>query len=437
MREFNIISAGLLISWLVQCVLNAVYFSNLLVLRRTVKKPMVLFALFQFPVMFFSYLFITDGNIRWIFASVGLTVLFRLTCADSWKKIFISVCGLYLLIFLATYLVIFFFQMFHISAHDMLDGGLEVASNFVFNFFYFIAIFVVVHVKNRKQYDWKSKRIRSVLLFSVVQLFLVQLAAYVVILWIPALNDFTLPNAGVMAGAVLCMTADLLLFQFLLEKAQKEQLAVQLRVKERQSRLELAYYESIHEGIQEIRWLRHDFNNQLQTAYHVLAQGNRKEAQELLCQLEERIEASSPVCYCSNPVINALLWDKGKEARIRGIVFQTDVKLTEQTGVEISDLCSIFSSLLDERIQASSRMKGEQRIFVSAYQKEGVCVIQAEHTGGMENQAENESAENETDSRFLVLQEVIRRYRGSMAREKTREGIQQTVKLKTDVQRST
>ena len=169
----------------------------------------------------------------------------------------------------------------------------------------------------------------------------------------------------------------------------------------------------------------------------MLAQGNRKEAQELLCQLEERIEASSPVCYCSNPVINALLWDKGKEARIRGIVFQTDVKLTEQTGVEISDLCSIFSSLLDERIQASSRMKGEQRIFVSAYQKEGVCVIQAEHTGGMENQAENESAENETDSRFLVLQEVIRRYRGSMAREKTREGIQQTVKLKTDVQRST
>ena len=154
-----------------------------------------------------------------------------------------------------------------------------------------------------------------------------------------------------------------------------DQLADQLKLLERQSRLELAYYTALDEKTREVRKIRHDFNNQLQTAYSVFAQGRPEEAQKHLQQLERRIEEASPVYFCGNPILNALLWDKQKEAKARQVAFQADVRLPEETGIEQIDLCSVFSNLLDNAAEAAASCeKGGVSVYLILAFATGGCV---------------------------------------------------------------
>ena len=279
-------------------------------------KTAAVFLLTQTCYILFSWYFIDSGGLNWFCMVVLLLILCPILFTDGWKRIIAAICGIYLLVFLTTFLVVLMFLPFGITPHELTGGKLEMVGNFMFSFLYFAGAYIFIAFKNRRARIWSSRETMSAVLFSVIQLFLVQAVAYLMILALPALEDVTLPNAALIAGTVLCMVADILLFRMLMERSQKEQLAMQLSLMEKQSRLELTYYTSVNQKLQEVRKIRHDFNNQLQTAYGVLAQGNSEEAKTLLRQLEERIAASSPVYYCANPIVNAILWEKGQEGYV-------------------------------------------------------------------------------------------------------------------------
>ena len=427
-------AAGLLAAWLIQCALQSIYFIGLLTPKKKEKKTAAVFTAAQLPPMALCYLFVSDGLmnglVRWVLAAASVLALCRVFFSDSWKTIGIAVCGIYLLIFLDSFFLVFLFQIFGIPAGEMLEGTMEAAGSLVFNGMYFLSIVLVVVIKKRKLQQWLHGGVPSEFIVSAIILFLAQAAAYMMFLWFPAASGVTFSNGTVMAGAALCIAADVLLLCLLLEQLGKERLAFRMKLMEKQSRLELSYYTSVNEKIQETRRLKHDFNNQLQTAYRVMAQGGREEAEALLRQLEERIGDSEPAVCCSNPVINAIVWDKKKEAGERGVALKADIRLPEETGISKADLCGIFSGMLEEGLRAAALCEMERTVSVTAYKEDGYCVIETEYTVSRENEAKDREAQGDEGSVMPVLREIARRYEGGLTAEKGPGSFRAAIRLK-------
>lgn len=79
---------------------------------------------------------------------------------------------------------------------------------------------------------------------------------------------------------------------YMVEKLTKEEQLTELYA-QRQKKLE--YYEKSEEYIGQMREIRHEFTNQLQTAYAMLEQGaSRKEVKELLDAAYNRLQETTP-----------------------------------------------------------------------------------------------------------------------------------------------
>ncbi|MDY3765334.1 MAG: GHKL domain-containing protein [Lachnospiraceae bacterium] len=181
----------------------------------------------------------------------------------------------------------------------------------------------------------------------------------------------------IFVGYVLSILADIILFQVILSNSQTEHLSNQLEVLNQQAYRELEYYRSVNEKVMQMRKIRHDFNNQLQTAYAIFLQGapsSKQEACSFLRQLGMRVENEmAPVCYCQNMIVNVILEEKARKAKMLGISFETDVSLPEELSIEMVDLCSVFSNLLDNAIESIGFSK---EIKVLSYLRSGYCMVQ-------------------------------------------------------------
>ena len=117
------------------------------------------------------------------------------------------------------------------------------------------------------------------------------------------------------------------------------------------------YYEAVKKSSYEIRRSRHDMKNHM-IALRELAQQSRRE--ELLAYIDtitEQIEAAAPPFRSGNDIADFILADKYAKAEKRGIKLTLSGNLAG-LDIEAADLVSILSNLLDNAIEAVSRLYG-------------------------------------------------------------------------------
>ncbi|MCR5251787.1 MAG: GHKL domain-containing protein [Lachnospiraceae bacterium] len=117
------------------------------------------------------------------------------------------------------------------------------------------------------------------------------------------------------------------------------------------------YYEAVKKSSQEIRRSRHDMKNHL-IALRELAQQSRRE--ELLAYIDtiaEQIEAAAPPFRSGNDIADFIIADKYAKAEKRGLKLVLSGNLAGLS-IEAADLVTILSNLLDNAIEAVSRLYG-------------------------------------------------------------------------------
>ena len=77
-------------------------------------------------------------------------------------------------------------------------------------------------------------------------------------------------------AAVLCIISDAVLLYIMVRSSQNEKLREELRIKDYQNALNLEYYKNVENSSNEVRKIRHDLANIIQTAYEVVHSGNGK-----------------------------------------------------------------------------------------------------------------------------------------------------------------
>ena len=167
--------------------------------------------------------------------------------------------------------------------------------------------------------------------------------------------NFSIP---IFAGAIIGFIANLVLLRLLFANAQKHKLEARLKELEHIQELERARFESIEAKQYELAKIRHDFNNQLVTAYRLVEQNKHGEAAGMLNALSAELTETQEKLYCANHVINVVLAEKQMICEIAGIALEIHVTLDENCAIASLHLCSVFSNLLDNAISACRESPG-------------------------------------------------------------------------------
>lgn len=133
------------------------------------------------------------------------------------------------------------------------------------------------------------------------------------------------------------------------------------------------HIEGVEKLYQDIRSMRHDMGNHIQTLEHLVAFDNRDDAREYLERLKKEWDEVSPVIKTGSPVIDVIIMEKMREAEEKHIQFTADFYYPENTKMNAFDLSVIMNNALNNCIENANG--NEPYINVSSFRKNSIFMI--------------------------------------------------------------
>lgn len=308
---------------------------------------------------------------------IGLLVF--LGFEDPFWKRFLMVVNILLLITVSEVSALEILKLIHPLDLDKLgqfSGDFRVGVVLVNSIIFLLSIFLIVFWRRIVE----RRKVKGELLFLLMPIYQLIL----LIMYYSACQSYTVENAYWGMGlTIMGMIIDLVIIYFINGMEQKMELEEQFSKLYSQRQHELDYYKMTNQHIEDMKIVRHDFRNQIQTVYVMREQNVSKEQmREMLGDIEQWIESVKIQQYCNNAVINAVISVKVAEALERGIDIKINCTTPSHLGeVKEIDLCSLIANLLDNAVEACDKIENKERkIVVNAKCQGGYFLFKVENT---------------------------------------------------------
>ncbi len=118
-----------------------------------------------------------------------------------------------------------------------------------------------------------------------------------------------------------------------------------------------------------LRKIRHDIKNHLISAAALIDKGEADKARELLREISDSADKLQPTLTQStgNSLIDSIITYKSAVSEMRGIRFDYSLETLPELGIELADISSVVSNLLDNALEAAGSCSAPQveiRVFV-------------------------------------------------------------------------
>ena len=123
----------------------------------------------------------------------------------------------------------------------------------------------------------------------------------------------------------------------------------------------------------DIRAMRHDMGNHIQTLEHLVAHNNMDDATEYLEHLKNEWDEVSPKIKTGSPVIDVILMEKLREAKERQIRFISDFHYPQNTKLNAFDLSVIMNNALNNCMENVSG--DDPYISIYSFRKNSIFMI--------------------------------------------------------------
>ena len=133
------------------------------------------------------------------------------------------------------------------------------------------------------------------------------------------------------------------------------------------------HIEEVEKLYRDIRSMRHDMGNHIQTLEHLVAHNNMDDATEYLEHLKNEWDKVSPEIRTGSPVIDVILMEKLREAKERQIRFLTDFHYPQNTKLNAFDLSVIMNNALNNCMENVSG--DDPYISISSFRKNSIFMI--------------------------------------------------------------
>lgn len=149
-----------------------------------------------------------------------------------------------------------------------------------------------------------------------------------------------------------------------------------------QRQYELEYYRSMHKNMEEIRGIRHDYMNQIQTVQFLLDGGDEAENIKRLAECREKhirvaekrrrtMDGQKTGVYVAHPVLDAILSLKREQAEKYNINMQISCDMVRTCKLDEVEICSLFGNLLDNAIEACEKVERAEKEIILEIMERG------------------------------------------------------------------
>lgn len=307
-------------------------------------------------VMLFSAMTLSSGMVIWIgdnnfamtfpfyiaafFLATKGDWLGRLTVGGIFFCFIMSVCAMS-----DTYLI----PLDRFNLHDIVS---RMVRPVIFGIFY-----LTLHRKLKQQAVCLPHRLwklcAGLTLLPLVTLSVLILPAY----WMP--ESILIENLTLFQGMFilpLSLISSVVLLHSILILADYEQKAQAAALAEMRE----VYYQSLQKEQTQVRTLRHDLRNHLNTVLGLLEEKESQKAQEYLAKLTDSPVLRRSRRLCDNEIVNVVLTSKCEEMERLDIGADIKISLPEQLPFADTDLCALFGNALDNAIDATKRAKNKK-----------------------------------------------------------------------------
>ena len=217
-------------------------------------------------------------------------------------------------------------------------------------------------------------------------------------------------------AAIFCFAADWILFRSMRELSEKTIADERALWYEQLLDQQQSYYSYILADQEEASHIRHDMRNQIQTVYALMQSGDSDTAQAQLGELTRMTEQHQS--FCRNRIVDAILHVKDLQYRDRGIKLQCQCSVPEDLAVAGTDLCSLFSNLLDNAANAVEPLEPQQKIVsLSSVFDQNVFIVRCENPYPGEKSLLPSHRPDGHGLGLSILEDLAKRYQGEMNTE--------------------
>lgn len=293
-----------------------------------------------------------------------------------------------------------------------------------------IAMVVFSLISSRHNTWWR--RVVFVL-FPLSQVSVMGIAYYVIFTYHATIESLVL----VSLCALLCVPVDIFLTRSLVATEDRDLARLQIAMLEENMALQRESYARIQTDAQAAKNICTQAHSQLEQAYDALRQKQVGCVKDDLAQTLSIIENQGRH-YCENRVVDALVGMKMKQCCESGINAEFDLAIPRDSGISSTDLCALFSNLLDNAIHACTDMSANAADIPYAavksdrdFNPQGRIRLTASVVGSMMVVDMSNSMFHAPAARFwrrkpasgldehgwglVILKELARRYGGSVA----------------------
>lgn len=201
-------------------------------------------------------------------------------------------------------------------------------------------------------------------------LFLIILALFEAALLIYIMSFIDKTSSGVMLTMMITgfLALDTYLIYLFETISQKYELEREIDLKKQQEEMQNTYYHSIETQYDHSRRLIHDIKNHMQTLEEIYSEGSSIEAKQYAKTILESMDAFSGRFKCKNRVLTIIINDKILKCDEQGIKIDTQVEDLNFDFIDPFDMTTIFSNILDNAIEACSKVSiGRRQIDLKIY----------------------------------------------------------------------
>lgn len=187
------------------------------------------------------------------------------------------------------------------------------------------------------------------------------------------------------------------------------------------------HIEEVEKLYRDIRSIRHDMGNHIQTLEHLVAHNNMDDATEYLEHLKNEWDKVSPEIKTGSPVIDVILMEKLREAKERQIRFLSDFHYPQNTKLNAFDLSVIMNNALNNCME---NVSGDNPyISISSFRKNSIFMITIKNSfGGQLNFGDRDLPETtksgmEHGMGLNNIRRVARMYMGDISLEQGNEEV--------------
>lgn len=122
------------------------------------------------------------------------------------------------------------------------------------------------------------------------------------------------------------------------------------------SEMEQKQYEQIISSISELRYIKHDINNHLETLCSLISNKEYLEAENFIQNLSKSVNNNHYILASGNSIIDSIITNKLLQCKASKIMVQYSIFLPDFIPLSDIELCSVLGNLFDNAIEACRRI---------------------------------------------------------------------------------